>query len=182
MMTQKKLEELGSTIRLKFNTENKHGPEATTNDILKNVGYGPPGLPPSNETPGGKNVTIKHDGEGETKEEAELRMLRQTRETEEREDRQLKEQLERANAERKIKELKAAKEEAEHNQRREAHTRWVQEQISKENELAEQRAAERRRIIERENAKRSKGNRSDSWNSDDKNKEWPPTGEYENKR
>merc|ERR1711888_304317 len=110
--TQKKLEELGSTIRLEFSTENKHGPEATTNDILKNVGYGPLGLPPSNETPGGKNVTIKHDGEGETKEEAELRMLRQTRETEEREDRQLKEQLERANGERKIKELKAAKEEA----------------------------------------------------------------------
>ena len=58
----------------------------------------------------------------------------------------------------------------------------MREQISREKELAEQRAAERRRIMARENVKGSKGTRSGSWNSDDKNKEWPPTGEYENKR
>ena len=78
--------------------------------------------------------------------------------------------------------MKAAKEEAEHNQRREAHTRWLQEQISKEKELAEQRAADKRRIMARENTKGSKGNRSDSGNSDDKNEEWPPRREYGSKR
>merc|ERR1711888_534301 len=172
---QKKLEELGSTTRLESSTENEHGLKVKTNDILNDLGYV---QPPSNETPGGKKVTIQPGVKGETKEEAELRRLRQTRESEEREDRQLKEQLKQANGERKLKELKAVKEEAEHNQRREAYTRWVQEQISNENELAEQRAAERRRIIAREDAKGSKGNRSDSGSSDDKNEDWPPRREH----
>merc|ERR1711888_540884 len=97
---QKKLEELGLTIRLEPSTENEHGLKVTTNDILNNLGYVPP---PSNETPGGKKVTIQPGVEGETKEEAELQKMRQTRETEEREDRQLKEQLKRANGERTMK-------------------------------------------------------------------------------
>ena len=71
---QKKNLEIGSTRRVEFNMANKHGPNATTGDILNNEGYPQPqadtGAPGSN---------------GETKEEAELRELRQKRETKRRE-------------------------------------------------------------------------------------------------
>ena len=71
---QKRLVEIGSTRRVEFNMANKHGPNATTGDILNNEGYPQPQA--DTGAPGSK---------GETKEEAELRELRQKRETEERE-------------------------------------------------------------------------------------------------